>query len=259
VLQKIFTGLVCLSLLLASLACAASASGTGNRVGNEALDFTLQTIRGQELSLSQFRGQPVLVNFFATWCGPCKSEMPALQAVYERYMPQGLVLLAIDMEESQADVTAFASSMGLSFPILLDSKGNIASQYGARSIPRTFFIDSTGVIRRVSIGAISEKELTSGIDELFKLAEEQAKQAGQPADGIEGCVNIGSALVRSGPSKSSVGVFRLENGECVSFDARSGDSAWLRLSGRVSPQGQRLWASAEFFTLNGDIGGLPVE
>ena len=105
------------------------------------------------MSLSGFRGQPVLLNFWATWCGPCQMEMPFLQDVYERWSGKGLVMLAVNLQEDPAKVRAFVESAGHTFPVLLASSNEVPLAYNVRGIPATFFIDADGVIRDIKIGA----------------------------------------------------------------------------------------------------------
>ena len=129
----------------------------GTRVGNLAPDFELPNLNGQSVSLSDFRGKPVLVNFWASWCGPCRFEMPFIQEIYEGWSDKGLVVLAIDMGESPSTVKDFIQSHNFSFPVLLDTNQDVALQYNIRAIPATFFIDKDGIIQGTKVGAFSSK------------------------------------------------------------------------------------------------------
>ena len=124
------------------------------REGFLAPDFTLQTVEGQTITLSELRGQAVLVNLWATWCPPCKAEMPAIQKMYEEYKDRGFVVLALDMtyQDSPSAVSPFIQEYGLTFPVLLDETGNVAEKYELRSLPSSFFIDRNGIIKEVVIG-----------------------------------------------------------------------------------------------------------
>jgi len=126
-------------------------------IGSLAPDFQLQTLDGQTFSLSSVRGKPVLLNFWATWCGPCRFEMPFLQEIYEDYSDEELVLITVDIGESKSDVERFLQREGLSLPTLLDSEAKVARQYKTAAIPTTFFIDKDGIIRGKQIGAFSGK------------------------------------------------------------------------------------------------------
>jgi cytochrome c biogenesis protein CcmG/thiol:disulfide interchange protein DsbE len=115
-------------------------------------DFTLQTLDGRSMTLSDLRGQAVLINFWATWCPPCRLEMPAIQQVYDQYRDQGFEVLAVNLQEQNAQVSAFAEEMGLTFPILFDRDGSVSHTYLVRSLPTTFFVDRFGLIQEVIIG-----------------------------------------------------------------------------------------------------------
>ena len=123
-------------------------------VGNLAPDFfNLPSLTGETVSLSSLRGQPVVLNFWATWCGPCVNEMPFLEQVYQRWRPKGLVLLAINIRERTSAVKDFMQQQRLSLPVLLDIRGDVADKYNIDAIPTTFFIDGNGIIRDKRIGA----------------------------------------------------------------------------------------------------------
>lgn len=127
-------------------------------VGAVAPDFQLQDINGQAVSLSAYRGQPVLVNFWATWCPPCLLEMPTIQARYEMHHPE-LVVLAVDYGESVEEVTAYANSVGLTFDPLLDSRGEVTQLFQVRGNPTSYFIDQEGIIQVIHIGMMSEEQI----------------------------------------------------------------------------------------------------
>ncbi len=139
--------------------------------GFSAPDFTLQTLDGQQITLHALRGKVVVINFWATWCSPCKAEMPAMQQVYEAYRTQGLEILAITVERDTAAIEAFVQQYGLTFPILLDSETMAARQYQVHGTPTTFFVDRQGVIRWVVVGGpMSEGLLRSKVETLLKEA-----------------------------------------------------------------------------------------
>ena len=125
--------------------------------GKPAPDFQLNTLDGQSVSLSDLKGKPVLLNFWATWCGPCRIEMPFLQQIYDEWRGRGLVLLAINIGENPSQIAEFMQSQGLSFPVLLDSDGEIAQKYNIQYIPSTFFIDKDGIIQDMKVGAFQSK------------------------------------------------------------------------------------------------------
>ena len=142
------------------------------RAGFLAPAFELETFNGEMGSLADFRGQVVVLNLWASWCPPCRAEMPALQSLYEEYQDQGLVVLAVNMtyQDSASAASAFAAEFGLSFPNMLDRTGLVGSLYRMRALPTTFFIDREGVIQEVVVGGpMSELTLQSMIIELLDV------------------------------------------------------------------------------------------
>jgi thiol-disulfide isomerase/thioredoxin len=115
-------------------------------------DFTVTLLDGGTQSLSGYRGKVVFLNFWATWCPPCREEMPSMEVLYQRYRGQGLEFLAVDIQESGDEVTAFLKERRLSFPAGLDSTGQISGLYGIRGIPTTFIIDKEGLIVAAAVG-----------------------------------------------------------------------------------------------------------
>jgi peroxiredoxin len=141
------------------------------RQGFLAPDFTLQTTTGETVRLSDLRGQAVLVNLWATWCPPCRAEMPAIQKMYDEYKDQGFIVLALDMtwQDDPAAVGPFVQEYGLTFPVLLEPSGAAARLYELRSLPSSFFIDRQGVIREVVIGGpMAEALLRTRIEAILK-------------------------------------------------------------------------------------------
>ncbi len=155
---------IAMSLLILSLGAITACSGSaalnrGYQVGNLAIDFELKSLDGQSVSLSSLRGKTILLNFWATWCPPCREEMPLFQQIFEdsRWKDKGLVILGMNLSESVATVTEFMKTNGLTFPILLDTGQDVARDYNIRGIPTTFFIDKNGIIREIRIGAFPNK------------------------------------------------------------------------------------------------------
>ncbi len=122
--------------------------------GFQAPDFQLETFTGDEYTLSELRGMPVLINFWASWCPPCRSEMPAIQRVYDEFQDQGFVVLAVNSthQDNLGDAITFAQIRKLTFPILLDRDGSVGNLYEVRSLPTTFFVDPQGKIQDVVVG-----------------------------------------------------------------------------------------------------------
>lgn len=116
-------------------------------------DFTLDLLDGKAVKLSDYRGKVVFLNFWATWCPPCRSEMPAMQALYEKLKDRGFVILAVDLAEKPDVVRAYVRDTKLTFPILMDATGEVGGAWGAQSIPTTYIIDKGGRVIARGIGA----------------------------------------------------------------------------------------------------------
>ena len=111
-------------------------------------DFTLQDLGGTSYTLSDFRGEVVLVNIWATWCGPCRREIPSLERLYQSRRDKGLEILAVSVDRtSSSKVASFAAKHQMSFPVLPNPRGDVGNKYWARSIPSTYLVDKKGVIR----------------------------------------------------------------------------------------------------------------
>ena len=122
--------------------------------GENAPNFSLINLDGKEISLNQFRGKHVLINFWATWCGPCKIEMPSLEALYERFKDRNFVLLAISNDMFGANIVKpFVKAHNINFPVLLDQRLKVSNAFGVVSLPTTFMIDPQGKIIGALFGA----------------------------------------------------------------------------------------------------------
>ncbi len=121
--------------------------------GTRSIDFTLSDLSGKKVSLSSYKGKLVFLNFWATWCPPCRSEMPSMERLYQKLKGKGLVILAVDLQEDAQSVQKFVDEHKLSFQVLLDSDGRVGTTYGARSIPTTYLIGRDGSALGGTIGA----------------------------------------------------------------------------------------------------------
>jgi thiol-disulfide isomerase/thioredoxin/plastocyanin len=119
----------------------------------ESIDFELEDLGGNLRKLSSFQGKVVFLNFWATWCGPCRIEMPSMQRLYDKLKNEGLEIVAVDLQESKKQVKKFMGRYNLSFTVLLDKNGEVGMIYGARSIPMTYLIDRDGYVFAGAIGA----------------------------------------------------------------------------------------------------------
>jgi len=143
------------------------------RAGFSAPDFTLSDADGTPIHLADLRGQPVIVNLWASWCGPCRAEMPALQRVHEAYKDTGLVILAVNAtnQDSETAALAFAYELGLTFPILFDIDGQVSRLYELRALPSTYFIRPDGTIEEVVIGGpMAEALLRTRVERLLEVS-----------------------------------------------------------------------------------------
>lgn len=142
-------------------------SASDIQLGGPAPDFWFETAQGQLTYLSDLKGKIVLVNFWAIWCSPCRSEMPYMQQIYEEWSEEELVVLAINVGDSSDDVADFLQDNGLFFPVLLDSEGEVAIRYGVPGLPSTIIIDKEGLLQEAKVGAFqSTEEIESILNQL---------------------------------------------------------------------------------------------
>ena len=135
-------------------------------IGYAAPDFQLTSLDNETLQLAQQQGKPIILNFWATWCGPCRAEMPALQRISAEFNSTALVI-GVNQAEQATQVSNFATEFGITYPILLDLTNDINRLYRVRSLPTTYFIDSNGIIRDQIIGTASEAVLSSKLENLI--------------------------------------------------------------------------------------------
>jgi len=127
--------------------------------GSPAPAFQLQTLDGADVSLADYKGQVVVINFWATWCPPCRAEMPGIQAVYEAHKAEGLVVLAVNAQEDNDTISSFITQAGFTFPVIPDPYGQAVRAYGVRSFPSTFVLDRDGNIDTIHQGQITPEDL----------------------------------------------------------------------------------------------------
>jgi peroxiredoxin len=135
-------------------------SGPAPRIGSEAPDFTLKDIDGKEVKLSALRGRPVMLNFWATWCPPCRSEIPTIAELYKSTHKDGAYeILGVATQSDNSTIKAFAQEFGMTFPIAPDVESRITSLYHVLPIPTSFFIDKDGIIRDTHVGIVDKETM----------------------------------------------------------------------------------------------------
>ena len=130
-----------------------------------ASDFSLKTLGGEEITLSDLKGKPVVINFWASWCPPCRQEAPGLEAVYKKYREQGFTIIGIASGDNEKDVRAAVKEFGLTFPVGLSDE--TARAYGVSAIPTNFFVDREGKIAKKHVGAMSERDFEAAVKKLL--------------------------------------------------------------------------------------------
>jgi peroxiredoxin len=174
--------LLCLVVALGSLA-GCGGTRTGPMDGQKIPDASFVTTAGERIRVSDFAGKPVVINFWATWCAPCKEEIPELQAAFEQYnASDGLTIIGVTNEDA-SDVEPFVAVNGMTFPIAYDTTGVSSSRYRVQSIPTTLFIDSEGIVMKRYTGSLGEGRLKLYIDRLLSRGngENEAQPTSAPA------------------------------------------------------------------------------
>ena len=140
-------------------------------IGDLAYDFSLNDVNGNPVMLSDHLGQPVIINFWATWCGPCRVEMPELEAAYQAHQENGLVILALNQQESAEDVANFFEELGLNFTAVLDTEGTVSQLYGvANVLPTTFFINENGEVTVIHRGPMVQSQIDGYLADTLSTA-----------------------------------------------------------------------------------------
>ncbi len=173
-----------LGLLLVAQACTPSSQAitsdgqeatTGLNVGELAPDFTLTDLEGNQVSLSDFRGKTVFINFWTQWCVACRVEMPEIEAIYQEYKREDGVVIGVDILVSEIfkgydenDVRQFVQRGGYSWTFVLDTTGEVATNYKIRYIPASFFLDKEGIIRAINIGPMTKRAIETKLAEAMR-------------------------------------------------------------------------------------------
>ncbi len=163
--------------LLAAPGCSQSVADRSNpqsglppapEPGRLAPDFTLTDLEGNAVTLSDFRGKVVFINFWATWCPPCRAEMPEIEAIYQEYKSKDVVVIGVDLLEAENEVRQFVQKGGYSWTFVIDTTGVVANKYSITAIPTSFFLDKEGIIRAVSTGAMTKRTMERALAEAMK-------------------------------------------------------------------------------------------
>lgn len=154
-------GAVLVVLLILSIGVKRSSAGPVNE--EPAPDFTLQTFDGETIRLSDFRGQPVVINFWASWCVPCEREAPILESAWRKYKDEGVVFIGIDYVDTESAARAFLDRYDITYRNGPDVGSRISDAYRMQGVPETFFVDRNGMVRDLIIGELTREQLEAGI------------------------------------------------------------------------------------------------
>lgn len=162
------TGAMFIMLLNQRDASAQDFSAVPAKVDFPAPELNLFDLSGMPVSISDYRGSVVLVNLWATWCPPCREEMPALQAFYEKYKDRGFILIAVDQEETLEVVQPFVDEFGLTFPVWLDENYDAQKKFKTMNLPSSYVVDRDGTVRLMWIGGISKRNLEKFVPDIIQ-------------------------------------------------------------------------------------------
>ncbi|MEI5906841.1 thiol-disulfide oxidoreductase ResA [Bacillus spongiae] len=137
------------------------------QVNDKAPDFILPKLNGEELKLSEFRGKAVLLNFWGSWCAPCKKEMPVIQDAYDQYKDQNVEVITINVNESELTVKNFFEKNNLSLPVVMDKDSEVYDAYGIYVLPTSFFLHPDGTVNRVYKGEITRENMSKWMNEIL--------------------------------------------------------------------------------------------
>ena len=157
-------------LILTMLLATATSQAAMPAIGNMAPNFTLKSSAGRNVKLSEHRGEVIMINFWATWCGPCRQEMPLLNRIHEQYRKAGFTLLGVNIDDRPEVAQSMAKKLGVTFPVLFDAGKRVSRLYDVNAMPSTVLIDRDGKVRYIHLGYRSgyETRYESQVRELLK-------------------------------------------------------------------------------------------
>jgi len=152
-------------------ALASPGSEPGPEEGKLAPDLLLERLDGGELRLTDLRGKAVVIKFWATWCQPCRKEIPKLIQAYDKYRERGLVIVGVNLQEGKSVIESFAHDFGMDFPIVIDRTGSVAEDYRLVGLPTTFFVDRQGTVRSRFTGPFLESANGTNVQGAIDVTE----------------------------------------------------------------------------------------
>jgi len=152
-------GLILLLFIIAISCESPESPSTKPQISKPASDFALKDITGNEIKLSSLKGKAVMVNFWATWCHPCREEIPDLQKSYEENKDKGFIILRVNIKENESKVSKFVKDFKITYPVLLDIDGSVSNEYQVFGVPMSFFIDKNGIIKDTFVGMMTKEDI----------------------------------------------------------------------------------------------------
>jgi len=166
--KKLLLALAIAVIMTTVHGCGSKTPAATSATKKPGFDFAVQDLDGKAVRVSDHLGKAVVVNFWAIWCGPCRSEMPDLNAVYRQYRDKGLVVLAVNVSEDSAAIKSYAQQQGLVLPMLRDAGNAVGRALSIDALPTTFFIDREGQLRHKTIGAMRREYMVEQVEALLK-------------------------------------------------------------------------------------------
>lgn len=160
--------LILLAIVMLFSRSSPAQSVTPPQIGSTLGDFTLKDVNGELVRLSDYKGRPVLINTWATWCPPCKAEMPLLNQYYQSHAEEGFVILAINAGDTQAEAASFVLQNGLKFPVLLDPETQLLNQMNIHSFPTSILVGKDGKVKSIHVGLLTEASIEAEISPYIK-------------------------------------------------------------------------------------------